>query len=110
MTSKEVSAQLEGSELAKKGKEIMIKLDNNKRKTCLLCGPSEAYYWLSRFGNAFMHADKVRIVINKLYLHDCIKCKNPEHPNVELEVCKIIEQLPERFDNKKVSYSREHVC
>ena len=110
MTSKKVGAELEKSEIAKAGKEILIRLDISNYRDCLVCGPSSAYYWMAPFGNAFLHTDKVRIIVGKLCLFRKNKCKNPEHPNLELEVSKIIEQLPERFNNKKVSYERGHVC
>ena len=90
MTSKRVGAELETSEIAKAGKEILIRLETKNRRDCLVCGPSTAYYWMAPFGNAFLHTDKIRIVVGKLCLFAEDMCKNAEHPNFELEVCKII--------------------
>lgn len=110
--SKSERANAQDSEIAREGKELIMQIKSRHggrrgRANCLQCG--DIAVWLKHdFGPAIPYVDKIKILLGKIWLQDDQLCDKPEHPNFGMEVALLIEQLPSRFDNMKVSY--QHYC
>lgn len=103
------------SEIAREGKQLMLQLETKHsymkrgRTNCLICGDMAA--WLKKdYGPAIPYVDKIYIMVGKICLTDDQLCDKPDHPNFGMEVALLIEQLPKRFENMKVSYQHSHTC
>ena len=87
---------------------MIIRLDNSTRRDiCLLCttdGTTDGVTkWLSLFQAAIRYVDTISIHIGKLCIVET-GCSDPSHPDLDREFFEIINKLPPRFDNAKVSY------
>ena len=81
-TSKTERGSAEKSEIAKEGKNMIIRIENGLRDSCLLCKSNGISDFVKKFGAAFNFTDTLDLHIGKLCIKDDQLCKVPGHPSL----------------------------